>query len=52
MYDVEFIIPIILLLLEAREVDSMAEAFSLSVGVILHDLANWGSAMCVVESLI
>jgi hypothetical protein len=52
MYDVELIVSIILMLLEAREVDSMAEAVSLSIGVIIIDFANWGSVVYVVESFI
>jgi hypothetical protein len=52
IHDVELIISIILMLLEAREVDSMAEVVSFSVGVILLDSANWGSAICVVESFL
>jgi hypothetical protein len=52
IYDVELIVSIILMLLEAREVDSMAEAVSLSIGVIIIDFANWGSVVYVVESFI
>jgi hypothetical protein len=52
IHDVELIVSIILMLLEARDVDSMAEAVSLSVGVILLDSTNWGSAICVVQSFI
>jgi hypothetical protein len=42
IHDVELIVSIILMLLEAREVDSMAEAVSLSVGVIFLDSAKLG----------
>jgi hypothetical protein len=52
MYDVELIVSIILMLLEARKVDSMPEAVSLSVGVILLDFAICCSPFCVVESFI